>query len=96
MSARVGAFAVTLPVAAHMPGGGDASMALILAVRRRPATLVVDALVDVRARFAGVDGVAFEGSGGEAFVESGNGKGTGVCVFCSGYTIIAGGQLDNC
>ena len=68
----------------------------MLAVRRRPATLVVDALVDVRARLAGVDGVAVEGSGGEAFEDSGNGKGTGVRVFCSGDVIIAGKQIGSC
>lgn len=76
----------------------------MLAVRRRPATLVVDALVDVRARLAGVDGVAVEGSGGvavegsggEAFEDSGNGKGTGVRVFCSGDVMIAGTQMCSC
>lgn len=71
MSASVGAFAVTLPVAAHMPGGGDASMAFMLAVRTRLVTELVEALVDVRDRFVtGVVGVALVG-GGEECVRSG-------------------------
>lgn len=50
---------MTLPVAAHMPGGGVASMAFRLAVRIRLVTEVLDALVEVRDRFAPGDvGVA--------------------------------------
>jgi hypothetical protein len=80
MSASVGAFAVTDPVAAHMPGGGDASMAFMLTVRMRPVTEVVEALVDVRDRFVpGVVGVAPVG-GGVVCEASGRGNGTGVGI----------------
>lgn len=62
ISARVGAFDATLPVAAHMPGGGDASMSFMLAVRIRLDAEAVEALVDVRERRAvvGEFGVAFD------------------------------------
>ena len=61
MSVIEGAFAVTVPAAAHMPGGGEASIAFMLAVLMRPATEVLDALVDARDRFAeGPVGVALE------------------------------------
>lgn len=66
---------MTLPVAAHMPGGGVASMAFKLAVRIRLVTELLEALVDARDRFAaGVVGVACAGGG----VASGRGNGTGV------------------
>lgn len=54
MSTSEGAFEATLPVAAHMPGGGFASMSFMLALR-----ILLDAeeaLVDVRARaFVGLE-----------------------------------------
>ena len=74
-----------------MPGGGDASIAFMLADLRRPATLVVEALVDVRVRFAGASGVAVEGASGEAWADSGCGKGTGVGVACSEDGMVLGG-----
>ncbi len=48
MSNKEGAFEATLPVAAHMPGGGSASMSLMLAL-----LILLDAdeaLVEVRVR----------------------------------------------
>ena len=73
ISARVGAFDVTLPVAAHMPGGGAASINFMLAVRMRLPADAIEALVDVRERLVvGELGLAF------AVGESGCGKGTGV------------------
>ena len=48
MSFSDGAFEAALPVAAHMPGGGSASINLMLAVRMRLDA--VELLVDVRGR----------------------------------------------
>lgn len=50
ISASEGALDATLPVAAHIPAGGVASMSFMLAVRMRLEVEVVDALVEVRAR----------------------------------------------
>lgn len=100
MSVSVGAFAVTLPVAAHMPGGGVASMALILAVLRRLPTEVSEAFVEVRERFVGVACVASAftvaiaiASGVCVESSSGLGKGTGVRM-SSGEEGIAGHVLS--
>jgi hypothetical protein len=91
MSASEGALEATLPVAAHMPGGGFASMSFMLAVRI--LLDVVEALVPVRAR-AFVEDVA---SGfGLVWISSGRGKGTGVDMFAyalwdgSGEGIVTG------
>jgi len=51
-----GALATTLPVAAHMPGGGVASMSLMLADRRRLAAEVEEAFVELRDRRVGLVG----------------------------------------
>ena len=84
MSDSVGAFAATVPVAAMNPGGGEDSASFILAVRTRPTSEVVDALVDVRDRFApGVVGVALD------CVASGRGNGTGVAMLLFGEEAMA-------
>jgi hypothetical protein len=56
MSVNVGAFEVTAPVAAHIPGGGFVSMSFMLAARTRLETEAVEALVEVRERLWGVVG----------------------------------------
>ena len=56
ISGRVGAFEAREPVAAHMPGGGLASINLIDAARRRLVVEATDAFVEVRARLLGVAG----------------------------------------
>lgn len=78
MSASDGALEAVVPVAAHIPGGGFASISFILAVRILLDT--VEALVDVLSRRV-LEGV----SGGLALalglrMASGCGKGTGVGV----------------
>lgn len=76
ISAKVGAFDAALPVAAHMPGGGSASISFILAVRMLLVADAMEVLVEVRGRRGGEVGEV-----GEALVwgwESGCGKGTGV------------------
>jgi hypothetical protein len=79
MSASEGALDATLPVAAHMPGGGFASMSFMLAVRI--LLDVVDTLVPVRERpFA--EGVAVVSE--LVWMSSGRGKGTGVDIFACG------------
>jgi hypothetical protein len=70
MSTSEGAFEAALPVAAHMPGGGSASMSFILALRI--LLDAEDALVDVRARC-----LPF----GLSLRPSGCGKGMGVETF---------------
>lgn len=50
ISANVGAFAATVPVAAHIPGGGSASMSFTLAVRMLLVAEAIDVLVKVRGR----------------------------------------------
>lgn len=77
MSARDGAFDAACPVAAHMPGGGFASISLMLAVRILFET--VDALVDVLWRV----GLAALGS-------SGCGNGTGVEILALGPEVECG------
>jgi hypothetical protein len=67
MSTSEGAFETVLPVAAHMPGGGSASISFMLALRI--LLDAEDALVDVRARC-----LPF----GASSRPSGCGKGTGV------------------
>lgn len=52
MSANDGAFDTVVPVAAHMPGGGEASISLRLAVRILFET--VEAVVEDRSRVFGV------------------------------------------
>lgn len=70
MSTSEGAFDTVLPVAAHMPGGGSASMSFMLALRI--LLDAEDALVDVRARC-----LPF----GVSLRPSGCGNGTGVETF---------------
>jgi hypothetical protein len=76
MSASDGALDAVLPVAAHIPGGGLASISFMLAVRIRFEA--VDAIVDVLCRRV------LEGESGGLALESGSripagcGKGTGV------------------
>jgi hypothetical protein len=70
MSTSEGAFETVLPVAAHMPGGGSASISFMLALRI--LLDAEDALVDVRARC-----LPF----GASLRPSGCGKGTGVETF---------------
>jgi hypothetical protein len=90
MSASDGALDAVLPVAAHIPGGGLASISFMLAVRIRFE--VVDAIVDVLCRRA------LEGEpGGLALVlgsriPAGCGKGTGVDMEFEG-TMFAGERL---
>lgn len=75
MSTTEGAFDATLPVAAHMPGGGFASISFVLALR-----ILLDAvetLVEVRARCLPADVGVFE----LLWRPSGCGKGTGVETF---------------
>ena len=70
MSTSDGAFEAALPVAAHIPGGGSASMSFVLALR-----ILLDAeeaLVEVRVRC-----LPFELS----WRPSGCGKGAGVDTF---------------
>lgn len=75
----MGARDVTLPVAAHMPAGGVASINFRLAVRMR---LEVDALVEVRERRPPGELGGFSDckvvARGRCGDESGCGKGTGV------------------
>ena len=70
MSTSEGAFETVLPVAAHNPGGGSASMSFMLTLRI--LLDAEDALVDVRARC-----LPF----GVSLRPSGWGKGTGVETF---------------
>jgi hypothetical protein len=82
MSASEGALDAVVPVAAHIPGGGLASMSFMLAVRI--LFEVVEALVDVLWRRVAV-AVAVGESGGVALAlgsrtPGGCGKGTGVEV----------------
>ena len=58
---------MTLPVAAHMPGGGLASMSLMLAVRMRLEAEIVEALVEVLERRVGVVGEFWAGFVVEGF-----------------------------
>ena len=85
ISEREGAFDAMVPVAAHMPGGGDASINLILAVRMRLVVDVVDALVEARVRCA----VGEEDVWGGEF-DSGRGKGTGVETLVGEVMVRAG------
>jgi hypothetical protein len=75
MSAIVGALDTVLPVAAKKPGGGLASINLILAVRI--LFDAVDAFVDVLCRrvLEGESGGVFESA---SRIPAGCGKGTGV------------------
>jgi hypothetical protein len=80
MSASEGALEATLPVAAHMPGGGFASMSFMLAVR-----ILLDAvevLVPVRPRCF-VEGVAAPSE--LVWRSSGHGNGTGVDMLACGF-----------
>lgn len=56
ISGIVGAFEAYVPVAAHIPGGGSASMSFIDAARMRLVVEAIDAFVEVRERFWGVVG----------------------------------------
>jgi len=78
MSDMEGTLAAVVPVAAHMPGGGFASINFPVAVRILLET--DDALVEVRARVlvdvgsaAGLDAAGLR-------MPSGCGNGTGVCI----------------
>lgn len=78
MSTSEGAFDATLPVAAHMPGGGFVSMSFKLALRN--LLEAVETLVEVRARCLPVVfpfGIVVELS----WRPSGCGKDTGVETF---------------
>jgi len=78
MSVSVGAFDAVAPVAAHMPGGGDASSSLIPAER---ILLEVEALVEVLRRVDVAVG---------SRIPSGCGKGTGVATLLLGSDLEVG------
>lgn len=78
MSDSDGALDAVVPVAAHIPGGGVASISLMLAARNRLEA--VEAVVDVlwRVSVVGDSVEGLDGSGSRS--PSGRGKGTGVDV----------------
>ena len=78
MSDIEGALAAVVPVAAHMPGGGFASINFPVAVRILVET--DDALVEVRARVVVDVGSAAGLDAAGLRMPSGCGNGTGVCI----------------
>lgn len=62
-----GALAATVPVAAHMPGGGLASMSFMLADRMRLVAEVAEALVEPRGR-RNVGEIGEAGEAGEVWL----------------------------
>lgn len=90
MSESDGALDAVEPVAAHMPGGGVASMIFMLAARS--LLEAVEALVDVLRLEVGESAVGLDASGSR--VPWGCGKGTGVDtlsgLFASGEAMAVG------
>lgn len=80
ISFRDGAFDAVVPVAAHMPGGGLASMSFMLAVRILFVVDVMEALVDVLWRRVPVGESVGRAVESGLRIPSGCGKGTGVGV----------------
>jgi len=87
MSARDGALDAVCPVAAHMPGGGEASMSLMLAVRIL-LEMLEEAVPDLLRVLGSVVGLEACGSR----VSSGCGKGAGGGV--SGLEAVADPEPD--